>query len=235
MATNNANDFSNPIAISQGGTNASSMGTTDGVVYYDGSALVTTDAGISMQLLTSNGAGNAPTWQAGGGGAPSGVGWDLIQTQDFSGLTNTLDFTTGITNAYNTYVAVYSYGAATQMNIRYSTNGGVSYATSGYTSTAQRTDLFAGGAGSNDADTSRGIINSGNNSSAHSFGSIVYLFNVTSGLETTMVAMGANNRRFNICAASFGNSAAIDALRFIGIGISQNAVSTVSLYGVNES
>src|SRR5579859_737896 len=56
--------LSGTLAIANGGTNATSMATTDGVVYYDGTRLVTTTAGSSGQVLTSNGAGVAPTYQA---------------------------------------------------------------------------------------------------------------------------------------------------------------------------
>jgi hypothetical protein len=59
------------LPIANGGTNASSMATTDGVVYYNGSSLVTTSAGTSTYVLTSNGAGNAPTFQAAAGGSLS--------------------------------------------------------------------------------------------------------------------------------------------------------------------
>ena len=56
-----------PVAIANGGTNATSMTTTDGVVYYDGTRLVTTTVGTAGQFLTSNGAGVAPTFQTAGG------------------------------------------------------------------------------------------------------------------------------------------------------------------------
>lgn len=56
-----------PVSIANGGTNATSMATTDGVVYYDGTRLVTTSAGTSGQILTSNGAGVAPTYQSASG------------------------------------------------------------------------------------------------------------------------------------------------------------------------
>lgn len=56
------------LPIANGGTNASSMATTNGVTYFDGTRLVTTTAGTAGQVLTSNGAGLAPTYQAGGGG-----------------------------------------------------------------------------------------------------------------------------------------------------------------------
>lgn len=64
-----------PASIGCGGTNATSMSTTDGVVYYDGTRLVTTAVGSATQVLTSNGAGVAPTFQAAGGG---GVTFPLL-------------------------------------------------------------------------------------------------------------------------------------------------------------
>lgn len=51
------------IPIIHGGTNASSFATVDGTVYYDGTRLVTTATGTSGQILTSNGAGVAPSYQ----------------------------------------------------------------------------------------------------------------------------------------------------------------------------
>lgn len=56
-----------PVSIANGGTNATSMTTTDGTVYYDGTRLVTTATGTAGQILTSNGAGVAPTYQTGSG------------------------------------------------------------------------------------------------------------------------------------------------------------------------
>lgn len=50
------------LPISRGGTNATSMTTTDGVVYFDGTKLATTSAGTSGQVLTSGGAGVAPSY-----------------------------------------------------------------------------------------------------------------------------------------------------------------------------
>lgn len=63
MATNNAINTANPIAVASGGTGASTMATTDGVCYYDGTKIVVTAAGTAAQILTSNGAGVAPTYQ----------------------------------------------------------------------------------------------------------------------------------------------------------------------------
>jgi hypothetical protein len=64
-----------PVSVANGGTNATSMTNTDGVVYYDGTRLVTTAVGTATQVLTSNGAGVAPTFQASAsGGVPSIAG-----------------------------------------------------------------------------------------------------------------------------------------------------------------
>jgi hypothetical protein len=57
-------NVSGVIGIANGGTNASSFSTADGTVYYDGTRLVTTATGIAGQVLMSNGAGMAPTYQS---------------------------------------------------------------------------------------------------------------------------------------------------------------------------
>jgi hypothetical protein len=56
-------DLDGVVPIANGGTNASSMATTDGTVIFDGTRLVTTATGTSGQVLTSNGVGVAPTYQ----------------------------------------------------------------------------------------------------------------------------------------------------------------------------
>jgi hypothetical protein len=63
------------------------MATTDGVVYYDGTRLVTTAVGTATQVLTSNGAGVAPTFQAASSG---GMTWT-----DVTGATQALAVNNG--------------------------------------------------------------------------------------------------------------------------------------------
>lgn len=64
-----------PIIILEGGTNAQSFATTDGVVIFDGTRLVTLAAtGASGTILTSNGAGLAPSFQVGAGATISITG-----------------------------------------------------------------------------------------------------------------------------------------------------------------
>jgi hypothetical protein len=62
-ATTLSYGISAPVTIANGGTNAVSMTNTDGVCYYDGSLINTTTVGTSGYVLTSNGAGSAPTFQ----------------------------------------------------------------------------------------------------------------------------------------------------------------------------
>jgi len=86
-----------PVSIADGGTNATSMTTTDGVVYYDGTRLVTTAVGTSTYVLTSNGAGMAPSFQAASGGgivtldgdAGSATGTTVTISGGTTGLTTT--------------------------------------------------------------------------------------------------------------------------------------------------
>lgn len=53
-----------PIPIASGGTNNTAALNNYGVAYYDSSKITTTAVGSSGQVLTSNGAGNAPTFQS---------------------------------------------------------------------------------------------------------------------------------------------------------------------------
>lgn len=76
------------LAIANGGTNATSMTNTDGVVYYDGTRLVTTTVGTATHVLTSNGPGVAPTFQVGGGGGITTIDGD---TGSATGATITFD------------------------------------------------------------------------------------------------------------------------------------------------
>lgn len=136
MATINSINSNIPIELSKGGTNATSMATTNGTVYYDGTRLVTTATGTSGQVLVSNGAGVAPTFQTVAGSLV------FIQSQTAASST-TVDFTTGITSTYNNYyflisnMLVNTATAVFQMQV--STDGGGTWtAGTGYNSGAKR-------------------------------------------------------------------------------------------------
>jgi hypothetical protein len=106
----------NPIPIANGGTNATSMTTTDGVVYFDGTRLVTTAVGTAGQVLTSNGAGVAPTFQAGGGG---GGGITTIDLDNSSSVTGSTIGLSGSDTGNETGTIYTSAGSATQINLNY--------------------------------------------------------------------------------------------------------------------
>jgi hypothetical protein len=62
-STTHSYAISAPVSIANGGTNAITMTNTDGVVYYNGTSLLTTTVGTAGYYLTSNGSGSAPTFQ----------------------------------------------------------------------------------------------------------------------------------------------------------------------------
>lgn len=130
MVTKNSINSSNPIEISKGGTNASSMATADGIVYYDGTKLVTTSAGTIGYYLTSNGAGSAPTYQAPGA---VGAGWILISTQTAS-TSSSISWTSGISSSYRNYILTFNLtiDGYDEFRMQFSTNGGSSWLTTGY-------------------------------------------------------------------------------------------------------
>ena len=66
-----------PMPIVEGGTNTQSLTTTDGVIYFDGTELNTSNVGTTGWVFTSQGAGSAPRFQAAGsmGGSFSYCNW----------------------------------------------------------------------------------------------------------------------------------------------------------------
>lgn len=128
MATNtNSWGAPQPVPLADGGTNATSMATTDGVVYFDGTRLVTTAVGTATNVLTSNGAGMAPTFQ------PAGA-LRLIQTQT---ATNSAALTfTGFSASYTSYMiiltSVLPVNELDSLGFQVSTDGGSTYLATGY-------------------------------------------------------------------------------------------------------
>jgi len=112
--------------IAEGGTNATSLATTDGVVYYDGTSLVTTAVGSATQVLTSNGVGVAPTFQAAAGGGD----FVKIQTQSIdsaSAVTN-VDFTIPTSTYENFQFKIWNLAtAAGDFQMEISTDGGSTF------------------------------------------------------------------------------------------------------------
>lgn len=65
------------IPIVNGGTNSNAMANTYGVNYFDGTSVTTTAVGTATHVLTSNGAGVAPTFQVASGGG-GGITWNKV-------------------------------------------------------------------------------------------------------------------------------------------------------------
>jgi hypothetical protein len=135
MATNNATDTSNPVSIAQGGTGASSMATTNGVAYYNGTDLVVTSAGTAGQVLTSNGVGSAPTYQAG-----SSTGQSMVFLASQTVTTNTANVQFILSNyaTYNQYFFLYSnvvpQTSAAVLYLNFTTTGSFPGVTSNFSS-----------------------------------------------------------------------------------------------------
>lgn len=128
MVTNSEINTTNPIGIVSGGTNASSLATANGTVYFDGTRFNTTSTGTSANALTSNGGATAPTYQV----LPSGGGaWTLIQTQTASSSAS-LNFS--ITNTYTNYAVIFdsilAASSGQSFKLLLSTNAGSSFISS---------------------------------------------------------------------------------------------------------
>jgi hypothetical protein len=130
--TKNAINATSPIGIASGGTNTSSMTTSFGTAYFDGTEVAVTGAGTSGQVLISNGT-SAPTFQTLVGGTDA---WTLIKTQNVSAV-SAITFT-GLSSSYNTYMLTYGLASlstpANSLYVEISSNNGSSYTSSGYLS-----------------------------------------------------------------------------------------------------
>ncbi len=102
--TNNPIDSLNPIQVALGGLGTSTI-PSKGVMFGNGTASIgTTGSGTATQVLTSNGPGMNPSFQAPPAG---GGGMRLIQKQTATSSTNLL-FSSGISNSYTHYAFVFN-------------------------------------------------------------------------------------------------------------------------------
>lgn len=137
MPTNNSINTPKPIDVSSGGTGLSTATTAYGVLAAGTTAtgaFQNIGTGASGEVLTSNGAGALPTFQAAGGGGGDVV---LLSSQSMNGV-NTLTFSSFIDNTvymgYN--LKVYADGALSEfLALQISTNNGSSFVTTNYQTT----------------------------------------------------------------------------------------------------
>lgn len=229
MATNNAWNSNIPVEIPKGGTNATSMATTNGVNYFDGTRIVTTATGSAGQVLTSNGA-SAPTFQAG----PAGGSWVLIQTQTASNSA-ILDFTTGISAAYTTYVFVVTnmvpVSNAQVLQLLFSVDGGSSYLSSNYSSGCM-SFLVSSVSIANNASTSAVVLSGAINNSAPGASATLYMYNMETAAISYSSGIGFyNSNQIALLAGGNSGTSAVNAFR-LQMASGNISSGTASLYAL---
>jgi len=229
MVTRNSIDSNIPISLAQGGTNSTSL-TSNGVMYYDGSSLVATAAGTAGQVLTSNGAGVAPTYA----NVPAAVKMLLISQVTGTGQAN-ISFT-GMT-AYSHYKVILS-GINNSSNSRIlqmlvSNDNGASYLVTGYKSGA-----LANAAGTVTNITSTIAVILGRTVAAANTTSNAYildLYNVNAALPFICTGMGGTldgaSGGISLYISAKNTNTNINAIRF-SFNVGNISGGTISLYGV---
>ena len=210
-----------PTPIAEGGTNTTSLTNTDGVVYYDGSKLATTTVGSSTQVLTSNGTGVAPTFQA--AGVSSGV--SSITGDTGSALTGALTLTGGTSGGTFAGSGTTLTLSFAELNLPNTTNTPTGYIGWGgnvyihnFGSQATRTNTFVGLNSGNFTNSSATANNSG-------FGSNT-LNGLTSG--TNNLALGSDALKF-LTTGSTNVAAGVGAMS----SSSSTTMSNCSAIGYN--
>lgn len=220
MVTNNAWNSQNPAQVALGGTGVAS--TTAYAVLCGGTTTTNplqsiASVGTSGQVLTSNGAGALPTFQAGTGG-------NLVKIQTIDASSSaTISFTTGITNTYTNYLIVISnmvpQTTAKTFSMQVSSNGGVSYLNSGYvtrTSVTNTSNVF--GSSSSTTTFILSITNDVVASSTQPYCACIYLYDVSDGNVPTISGQGT----YQSTAAS-----SVDTCWFYGYGPTSTTVNAL--------
>ncbi len=134
MATNNANNFSNPLIVPNGGTGLASLTTYAPLLggTASTSALQQVALGATGTALTSAGAAALPTWANGAGAITE------LSTQTVSGVSNINFDNTIINSTYTKYLCVYNnfvYGfTSPPISFIVSSDNGSTFLTTGYQS-----------------------------------------------------------------------------------------------------
>jgi len=219
-----------PLPIEEGGTNAVTMGTTDGVVYYDGTSLVTTSAGTANQVLTSNGAGVAPTYQA-------GAGMVLLSTQTAANSASLIFDSSVITSDYRTYMVqmvgiIAGAGTSGTFTMDMSVDNGSNYLASNYQSGSQlnpwnSVTIF------NENSTTTAVI--ARAASAASYNGYLYLYGLaTSGAAYPMyVGQFYLGNGYGNCYGFNSGTPTVNNLRFMYTA-GNIASGSISLYGLKQ-
>ncbi len=228
ITTNNSINTPKPIDVSSGGTGQSTLTTAYGVLAAGTTAtgaIQNIGTGASGQVLTSNGAGALPTFQAGGGGGGAMV---LLHTITFDGTFSSVDLTSYVTGydayyfvAMNVTGHVVDNGSA--LSFEFSSDGGVTWIAAGY-SGIQRFFDTAGGGG-NFAIGAIKLCEANNGSSYRSVGS-----GIMSGYNQT-------NAGVQFCSSDQRAYFGLPTIDFFGsyypTGTTLNGIRLINLAGTN--
>ncbi len=231
-------DITAPVSIANGGTNATSMATTDGTVYYDGTRLVTTATGTAGQVLTSGGAGVAPSYSSAGA---TSTGWVFISKQTASGGA-TLTFTSGITATYKNYVLLFSSMIPTTAGdfivVQLSTNSGSSYIATGYTSGINRMTIST--ATFTNANVTTWFYAGGQVNGTAGLNCAMYLYSLTNNVNPSsscnfVMQQSGPTAGMGIAGGTYNSAIIVNALQVSASSGGNITSGTVSLFGIKEA
>ena len=215
----------------------------DGVLYATSTGLISSTAvGSSGQVLTSNGSGSAPTFQAGGGA------WVKLQTQTASSSASISFTSTYITSTYENYAVIMSNIVpatnAVGLNMTVSTNNGSSYLSSGYNANAGFCSSSSGNINSTNSTSAFPLVETGSNPLKNTAGiglsGTLYLTNWTSG--TTYPQVSGSGQYLESSAGVIviglwgGYGPTTSAINNIKFAMSSGNISTgtFTLYGITS-
>jgi len=213
-----------PLPIAEGGTNTTSITNTNGTLYYNGTNVASVNPSTAGFVLTSNGAGSAPSFQANPG---TGIALILIQTQTNAGGASLIFIPTTTYNNYLVFFtnATVNLAASTYLMVQISTDGGVSYATANYVTTPGITNGLALCSCPSAAQPTYGTAQLFNTIGASSAGNISSYsgFTIAGGGAATQYGSDYN----------LGIGAPANAFQFL-MSSGANWAGTISLYGYNQ-
>ncbi len=241
MATNNANNFSNPIGVANGGTGVATFtayaplcgGTTTTGALQQGTMGLST----SNNVLTSAGASALPKWLL------QNAGIILLNTQTASNSASISFTSTFITSTYTSYIVVMndiSASATSSGNLlmTWSTNNGSTYLATNYQSGLPQFAYTGTTVLANTNSTTNCIVTAAHNGSTVSRSNGCMFINLPQSAKASYVGRTTyfNSGSSTIAAAIFGNNSGTTTINNIKFAFSVNNISTgtFSLYGIAQ-
>jgi len=200
--------------------------------------------GVATTVLTSNGVAADPSFQAGGGGGGTFV---LIETQTVGAPVSSLDFVTGISSTYATYVLLLTNVKCVTNNsalyMRTSSNGGASYNSTGYNSGQTNFYQFSSNNSSQEISTNSFILTNFCKNNLEGIFGQCFLTGLPSGSMTSIIGKGTSSNMNNTQTSiniygGYSTNVNVNALRLFfanSVGTPGNmSAGTVSLYGIAQ-